>query len=144
MKFSKKRNQYEASNVTFDAEKLEAFSYGWWKFVTIDNGLIVFNNYNYSPSTSKHQSKVRKLMNDLGIKIDMVVYTRLSLDQDGWKGDAAKNLLEKKGEIIKQLSNSRRKKSLDEQRKNEIENIQNNLKEFSKLSNCMQVIHALI
>jgi len=144
MKFSKKRNQYEASNVTFDAEKLEAFSYKWWKFVTIDNGLVVFNNYNYSPSTLKHQSKVRKLMNDLGIKIDMVVYTRLSLDQDGWKADAAKNLLEKKGEIIKQLSNSRRKKSLDEQRKNQIESIQDDLKEFSKLSNCIEVIHALI
>ncbi len=75
MKYFKRLKIYKASSVAFDAENVEASSYGWWKFVSKINGFVVFNNYNYSPSTCKHQSKVRRLMADLGIKIDVVVYT---------------------------------------------------------------------
>jgi hypothetical protein len=71
----KRKNIYQASkyNVTFDPTKTEAWSYKWWKFVSVQNGLVVFNTYRYSVSTSKHQSKVRTLLSALGIKIDLAV-----------------------------------------------------------------------
>lgn len=70
MKHYKKTNLYKASNVTFDPTKIEATSYSWWLFVKRIKGKTVFNSYRYSISTSKHQSKVRSLMRQLGIKID--------------------------------------------------------------------------
>lgn len=73
MKLYKRENIYKASNVIFDPIKIEAFSYSWWKFVGVVEGKVVFNNYRYSNSTSKHQSKVRKVMNELGIKIDLEI-----------------------------------------------------------------------
>jgi hypothetical protein len=62
---------YKASNVTFDPSTLSAYSYKWWRFVAIIDGLVVFNNYKYSPTTGRHQYKVRSLLNELGIKIDI-------------------------------------------------------------------------
>lgn len=73
MKLMKKSNTYKASNVTFNPETIEAFSYDWWCFVKVIGGKVVFNSYNYSPSTIKHQYKVRSLLNDLGIKIDLEI-----------------------------------------------------------------------
>ena len=69
----KRAGIYQASNynVTFDPKKIEARSYKWWVFVAEVEGKVIFNNYRYSNSTSKHQSKVRALLNDLGIKIDI-------------------------------------------------------------------------
>lgn len=73
MKLMKRANIYQCSsyNCTFDPKTMDAFSYRWWRFVAVIDGLIVFNNCRYSNSTSKHQSKVRHLMNTLGIKIDL-------------------------------------------------------------------------
>jgi hypothetical protein len=73
MKLMKRTSIYQCSNYncTFNPKTIEAFSYKWWKFVGIVDGKLVFNNYYYSPSTSKHQAKVRSLLNELGIKIDI-------------------------------------------------------------------------
>jgi hypothetical protein len=71
MKYKKRKNIYEASNVTFNRENCAAFSYQWWKFVGIVEGKVVFNNFYYSPTTRQHQYKVRKLLNELNIKIDL-------------------------------------------------------------------------
>lgn len=73
MKYMKRKQIYQASNynVTFDPKAVSAFSYRWWKFVGVVEGKLVFNNYYYSPSTAKHQSKVRSLLNQLNIKIDI-------------------------------------------------------------------------
>jgi hypothetical protein len=113
MKFSNKRQQYEASNVTFNANNLEAYSYGWWKFVSVINDKVVFNNATYSNTTSKHQSKVRRLMSEKAITIDLMLqFTNKSLSLDSlqdeirYTKDAIKEL-----ELI--LTNPRRKKSLD-------------------------------
>lgn len=75
MKFMKRSKIYQASNynVTFSPEKMEAFSYRWWKFVGVVEGKVIFNNYRYSNSTSKHQSKVRRVLEQLGIKIDLML-----------------------------------------------------------------------
>lgn len=73
MKLMKRSGIYQASNykVTFDPSKIEARSYKWWSFVSKLDGKVVFNNYRYSVTTSKHQGKVRDLMRELGIKIDL-------------------------------------------------------------------------
>ena len=79
MKYFKRLKVYKACNVTFDPETMIADSYDWWHFVERINGKVVFNNYNYSNSTSRHQSKVRELLRELGIKVDVVVNTRMGL-----------------------------------------------------------------
>ena len=72
MKYYKKLKEYKASNVSLTIEpKLEAYSYAWWLFVVRYKGLVIFNDTNYSNPTGKHQSKVRGVLYDLGIKIDI-------------------------------------------------------------------------
>lgn len=68
------------SNVSVSLDTLfDAYSYGWWKFVTVINNKVIFNDYSYSTSTNKHQSKVKSLMRALNLEIDATVYTRSSL-----------------------------------------------------------------
>ena len=71
MKYYKTLKIYKISNCTFNPEKIEAHSYSWWKFVAKVDGVVIFNNYYYSPTTYKHQHKVKRLMHELGIKIDI-------------------------------------------------------------------------
>lgn len=71
MKYMKRSGVYKASNVTFDPKTVSAISYNWWKFVAVIDGKVIFNNYRYSVSTSRHQRKIRRLLNELRIKIDI-------------------------------------------------------------------------
>lgn len=65
---------------TFNPETFEGHSYGWWKYVAKVKGVVVFNDYNYSSTTNKHQCEMRSLLKQLGIKIGAVVYQSASLD----------------------------------------------------------------
>jgi len=69
----KRSGIYKASNVTFNPETKEAYSYNWWRFVGIVDGLLVASNYRYSNTTGRHQIKVFALMDELGIKIDLAL-----------------------------------------------------------------------
>lgn len=62
---------YKPTNLTFDVNKLEAYSYVWWKFVGVIEGNLIFNNHRYSMTTAKHQFKVAQLMQSLGIKEEL-------------------------------------------------------------------------
>jgi hypothetical protein len=73
MKYSKKRARYEGSNVWFDKETMTAKSYDWWVFVARIGGLVVFNTHSYSSSTGGHQRKVRALLEQLNINIDLCI-----------------------------------------------------------------------
>lgn len=73
LKFRKRTKDYKASNVWFDPNTMHAKSYGWWDMVRRINGQVVFNDYGYSVSTRRHQSKVRSVMSDLGITPDLVI-----------------------------------------------------------------------
>jgi hypothetical protein len=75
LKFKKKIGIYSSStgNCTFNPMTIEAHSYRWWKFVSKIEGKLVFNDYRYSNTTSKHQWQVRKLLNELGLKIDISI-----------------------------------------------------------------------
>lgn len=95
MKYFKRAGIYKASNVTFDPSTITAYSYNWWKFVGLVEGKVIFNNYSYSVSTSKHQSKVRQLLATLGVKIDL----ELPLPKGVNSGDLA-NLFETAEEYL--------------------------------------------
>lgn len=79
MKYFPRLKQYKAANVTFNPNTLEAHSYAWWCFVKRINGQIVFNEHKYSPTTSRHQSKVKALLAELNINIDQYVDVREGL-----------------------------------------------------------------
>jgi len=67
----KRSEVYKAANVTFNPKTLDAYSYNWWRFVGVVEGKTIFNTYRYSVTTAKHQHKVRELMIELGIRIDI-------------------------------------------------------------------------
>jgi hypothetical protein len=70
MRFYSRSRQFRASNVYFDIDACEAYSYGWWRFVEVIGGKVVFNSCGYSMSTCGHQAKVRRLLRYLDVRID--------------------------------------------------------------------------
>lgn len=71
--FRKRSGVFKAANFYFDPTEVVATSYNWWVFVKKIKGKVVFNDYNYSNSTAKHQSKARSLIHKLGIKPALVI-----------------------------------------------------------------------
>lgn len=116
MKFMKRAQIYKASGVEFNPTSFEATSYDWWHFVRLINGKVVFNSYNYSQTTCKHQQKVRSLLNKLGIEIDIELKTRRSLNNSDALESAIKYQETEIEEIRTSLASPRRKKALDESR----------------------------
>lgn len=94
MKYMKRSQIYQASNVTFNPQTKRAYSYSWWRFVDVIEGKTVFNNHGYSNSTRKHQNKVMCLMRDLGIKIDLLIDTNYSLSKSLTLAELEENILE--------------------------------------------------
>ena len=88
MKYFPKLKLYKASNVTYNPVTYQAYSYRWWRFVDMIDGKIIFNEYKYSMSTSRHQWKVRTLLDLLGIKIDCFVKVKEGIGSAGWKEKA--------------------------------------------------------
>lgn len=116
MKLMKRANIYKASNVTFNPETCEAVSYDWWTFAKMVNGKLVFNDHGYSNTTRKHQSKVRGLLRELGLEIDLTVDVPGGLQRDTWGEQALASLQSRIDTIMGQLNNTRRKKALDAER----------------------------
>lgn len=135
MKFFKRLQVYKAKNVEFNPNKIVATSYSWWHFVELINGKVVYNAYRYSPTTGNHQRKVRALLSTLNIKIDLIVETRLSLDDENALTDAIKNNAKEIEEIKLTLTNNRRKKLLDKDRKKQIRNLMKKNKDIIKVMN---------
>lgn len=92
MKYFKRLGKYKASNVSFSPSAKAAYSYGWWQFVKEVNGTLVFNDYNYSPSTCKHQAKVRSLLRELGLEIGLTVETCSDLNGTQRYGQRSENI----------------------------------------------------
>jgi hypothetical protein len=53
---------------------LQITSYSWWKIVTFNNGVYLFNWYSYSNSTRKHQHEAARIVRELGIDCITVDY----------------------------------------------------------------------
>lgn len=144
MKLMKKTGIYKASNVEFNPETCEATSYNWWHFVRKINGKVVFNHYNYSPSTVKHLYKVRELLGKLNIEIDLVVSTSMSLSkEEDALNDAINELKTQIVEIETMLQNSRRKKALDNERLEQIEMKKDKIQEIKKVITPIKLQRAL-
>lgn len=119
MKYFKRSNVYKASNVSFHPDTISAYSYGWWKFVASINGTIIFNNYSYSSSTCKHQYKVRRLLEQLGIVPDLYIEAPKGLQDLSsairyyeQKIDYLNSLINKKG--TRKLTNLKRLEQIKE------------------------------
>lgn len=130
MKHFKRTNTYKASNVEYQVDTMAAYSYDWWQFTKVINGKLVFNNHYYSSSTCKHLSKVRSLLRELDIKIDILVDARCGLQNSDWTDQARESIKSKITEIEKQLNNKRRHKKLDQTR---LESIESFTQELNKL-----------
>jgi len=77
MRFRPRLKIYKSStgNNTFNPETFEARSYNHWLYVMKHKGHIIFNDYNYSVTTNKHQGETRRLMrNELNLNMDKVIY----------------------------------------------------------------------
>lgn len=93
----KTRNEYVECNrkCRFYADEIRATSYGHWNFVKVIKGKVIFNDYNYSLTTSGHQWAIKWLMRDLGIKIDAYVYMCESLTDHNFEQKALESFYEK-------------------------------------------------
>lgn len=98
-----KSGTYKASNVTFNPNTCEAISYNWWTFVKVIDGKLVFNAHAYSPTTQRHQHKVRSIMVQRGMRPDVIVDTRLSLSDTNALVDAKACFLNKIAELNKEI-----------------------------------------
>jgi len=132
LKYFKRLNVYKNStgSCVFYPETLIADSYGHWEFVKRIRGKVVFNDYNYSPTTSAHQSCVRSLLKELKIKIDYTVNTRCSLDR--FKDEALKPEYEKLFELEIELNNPHSNKKKRVYRLDVIKEIKGTIKGLSK------------
>jgi hypothetical protein len=79
-KYFPKLGLYKASNVTFDPNTNVALSYGYWKFVKVINNELVFNSYRYSVTTARHQRRIRRLLVELGLEINVEIECPKGLD----------------------------------------------------------------
>jgi hypothetical protein len=130
MRYRVRTNDFVGSNVDFDPETLRAYSYGWWRFVDRINGLVVFNDYSYSSSTSKHQSKVRGLLRSLGITIDLTIEARKGLqDLD----TAIRDYEYRIKELSLKIQAPRTHKAKNLERVAEIEHLQEKIKQIKGL-----------
>jgi hypothetical protein len=120
MKHFKRSNLYKASNVTFNPETFQAFSYDWWQFTAMINGVLVFNNHYYSQSTVKHLYKVRTLLKELGHEVALWVNAPCGLQNDKWKLQAVESITSEIESLKLALASTRRKKALDEERLNRL------------------------
>lgn len=68
------------SECTFDPNSGIALSYSWWCFLRVVRGKYIFNSHRYSVTTGSHQSMVKSVLHELGIRIYLQCNTRKSLD----------------------------------------------------------------
>ena len=147
MKYYTRLKEYKASNVSLTIEpKLEAYSYAWWLFVVRYKGLVIFNNTNYSNSTNKHQSKVRNVLNDLNIKIDIELHHTFKSfgefkEHRPSDGDFVKAAIEDEIEKIELINKNladlikkpRTQKRTNEKRAQQIKENKNQIKKLKKV-----------
>jgi len=117
MKHFKRLNVYKASNVEFIPETCRAYSYDWWRFVDKVDGLVIFNNHRYSPSTGQHQRKVRQLLDRLGIEIDLFVDTRRGFQNSDWIDQAIADYCGRSDTLIEQTMVKGTRKAKNEERR---------------------------
>lgn len=81
MKYYPRLKVWKASNLMFrEGSNLAAYSYEHWRFLSVTAlGRVVFNQYKYSQTTSRHQKRVLAKLAQLGIKVDIFLNIPQSL-----------------------------------------------------------------
>ena len=147
MKYYTRLKEYKASNVSLTIEpKLEAYSYAWWLFVVRYKGLVIFNNTNYSKTTCRHQYLVRRVLDELNIKIDIELNNTVNSFGEFRElrpsdGDFVKAAIEDEIENIELINKNladlikkpRTRKSTNEKRAQQIEENKNQIKKLKKV-----------
>lgn len=116
MKFFITQNMYKSNNVELyisdSLKDIEAFSYSWWKFISVDSvGNIIFNNSTYSISTSRHQREAKNILDKLGIKVDLYLHnTQVNLRGLNGINDVINSEIKSYKELIKENIKGIRKK----------------------------------
>ena len=131
MKYFKRLGLYKASNVTFNPKTLSAHSYDWWQFVKQVDGKVIFNNYRYSQSTSGHQRKVARVLQELGIVYETVKTVRClsyleTLEQDYSAHAENKEEEARKAELTRLERNRRARQRRAEKKAKEVQNVSTN------------------
>ena len=111
MKYYKRLKIWKGASVTFNPETCEAHSYKWWLFVAKVKNKVIFNNYRYSVSTSNHQNKVKRLLAQLGVKIDFYAEFPQGIDRPQAAVDSYKYRIESLQKLIEK-PRSHKKKTL--------------------------------
>lgn len=117
---------FKTSNNYFDPIKFQAYSYDWWRYLEIRKGKVVFNNYCYSMQTSGHQQSTRRLLKELGIKIDIELPLPRGLQS--LETDALPYLYGLIIDIEVEMSNKRAKKDLNKYRAKKIKDLMKDVK----------------
>lgn len=140
MKYYKRLNVYKASNVEFNPETNTALSYDWYEVTKKIKGKIIFNRFNYSPTTIKHKYKIKYLLNSLNIKIDHEIEAPKGLQN---LGESLK-YYDKKIEELRVLINRHRSlKRKNIERQKEIRNYKKQQKVVLGLMDIKQVLESV-
>jgi hypothetical protein len=107
----KKAQRLVATNNYLDLGTLEAYSYDWWCYFRIIDGVAVFNDYNYSPTTNRHQRNMHSLLRTLGIRVDVTIRTRESMGDEYSLIDSLEALRAELVEANEELLDCKRLKS---------------------------------
>lgn len=130
MRYLKTQNRYKSKNCTFDVDTCKAVSYGWWVFVDKIDGMVVFNSYRYSVTTAGHQRKVRQLLEELGIRIDLEIECPAGLQDIS---SAAQLYADRSGELLQQLQKKGTRANKNKQRRSDINRCQDMIKQINRL-----------
>ncbi len=130
MKYMKRARVFKATNVVFDPNEIHATSYDWWVFVKRIKGKTVFNDYGYSNTTRRHQWKVRSLMRELGITIDVEIEAPKGLQRLDTAVDHYKYKIE---ELEQAIAKPRSKRVKNAERFEAIERFKTKIREVKRL-----------
>jgi hypothetical protein len=131
MKHLKRQNFYQSSNLTFFPENGAGYSFNWYRIVDRIKGNVILNTYRYSATTGRHIWKIRKLLNDLGIRIDLEIEAPKGL-QD--LNAAIEFYIENNDRLQKEINQKGTKKAVNEKRQTKISE---NLDKINFIKNLM-------
>jgi hypothetical protein len=141
MKYYKRLRKYKASNLEYCIDTKISYSYEWWQFTKLlsDGKTILFNNYSYSSSTSRHQSKIASLFREAGYYNEPSLYNIVYVSSP--KSIGATNFYQSCVDVIHEkinaiesiLQNNRRKRSLDVHRYEQLNELRLELAKLTKL-----------
>ncbi len=129
LNYIKKDDAYYNSTKTnyYSETKEMAVSYNHWCYLLRINGTLVFNNYNYSPTTCKHQRDTQAMLQNKD-------YVSINSPKGLHNLDSAVEYYRFEiEELVKAMANPRSRASTNERRKKAIEGLEGKLEILASL-----------